>query len=223
MVNNVNVKKNIIQCKKYICNKNLEKTIFLFRHGQTDYNKNRLLQFREDIPLNEKGIEQAEQNAELLKDTGIECIYSSPLKRAYITGQKLADKLNVKNEIVDNLIEIDGGKCNGVSRETAKNLFGSENYELFFHTKNDGLNLSLPGSTESKNEIRDRILKTIKDICENTKYSVIGISSHNCILRELLRCLNFEDDSSLDNCEVVKAKYKNGKIIILKRIKNDVK
>ncbi|MCR5670602.1 MAG: histidine phosphatase family protein [Butyrivibrio sp.] len=60
--------------------------IYLTRHGQTDYNKHRMMQGRSDIPLNEVGIGQAKSRRELLGDIHFDAVYSSPLKRAVKTA-----------------------------------------------------------------------------------------------------------------------------------------
>lgn len=41
-------------------------TLIIFRHGQTDYNASRRFQGQSDVPLNEKGVAQARQAAEIV-------------------------------------------------------------------------------------------------------------------------------------------------------------
>ena len=60
--------------------------ILFTRHGTTDWNEKMLIQGRTEIPLNEKGREDAKKLAEKLKDTKIDLIYSSPLGRAVETA-----------------------------------------------------------------------------------------------------------------------------------------
>ena len=196
------------------------KKIYLFRHGETDWNKANRIQCSVDTELNEKGIQQAKQNAEFLKNFGIEHIYSSPLKRAYITGKTLADKIGVNIEIVDNLAEAKGGKYEGMEKSKIKEEFGEENYEKFFHSRGN-LELSFPDG-ETKGEIRNRIFNAVNNICKTTKYNTIAIASHGFILREFLRALNFDDDSGLKNCEVIEAEFENNELKVIKRIKCEI-
>lgn len=65
--------------------------LFLMRHGETDWNRQHLLQGNQDIPLNEAGIRLAVQTAEGMHRAGLtfDCIYSSPLQRARHTAQLL--------------------------------------------------------------------------------------------------------------------------------------
>ena len=67
--------------------------IFLFCYGQIDYNVRDLIQGMIDIELNKVGLKQPEINTSFLKDFGILHIYTSPLKRAYLTGKIFADKI----------------------------------------------------------------------------------------------------------------------------------
>ena len=57
-------------------------TVYLVRHGETDYNRQGIVQGQIDTPLNEAGIEQARLAADALEDTPFEVAYSSDLQRA---------------------------------------------------------------------------------------------------------------------------------------------
>lgn len=56
--------------------------LYAVRHGETTWNKEHLIQGHTDIPLDEKGIEQARETALALKDIRFDLIFVSPLKRA---------------------------------------------------------------------------------------------------------------------------------------------
>ena len=87
--------------------------IYFIRHGETDYNKQGIAQGQLDIPLNEKGIMQAEQTRELLKDYDIDVIYSSPLTRAYKTAQIINEYHNKQIIIDKRIIEYNMGTKQG--------------------------------------------------------------------------------------------------------------
>lgn len=66
-------------------------TLYLVRHGETDYNRRRIMQGRRiDAPLNETGRAQAEALAERFADAPLDAIYSSTLKRADATADAIA-------------------------------------------------------------------------------------------------------------------------------------
>lgn len=60
--------------------------LLLMRHGQTDYNKQRLMTGQRDVPLTKDGEEQARTIGRLVKDIHIDSAFSSPLKRAFNTA-----------------------------------------------------------------------------------------------------------------------------------------
>lgn len=61
--------------------------IWIMRHGETDYNKSHLMQGQIDIPLNEKGRNQAEEKRKEYADISFDAIYTSPLERAVETAK----------------------------------------------------------------------------------------------------------------------------------------
>lgn len=195
------------------------KKIYLFRHGETDWNREGRIQCSMDIELNATGLQQAKQNAEFLKDKGIQHIYSSPLKRAYKTGKILADLIDVDIEIYDDLREMNGGRYEGMLKSDYKKDFGEDNYEIFHHSRDGGMDLSLPEG-ETKREIRNRIVNAVDKIAKMTPYGTIGIASHGFVLKEFLRGLDFEDDLLLDNCETIEAEFDGKNLKVVKRIKN---
>ncbi|MGG3280033.1 histidine phosphatase family protein [Paenibacillus solani] len=61
--------------------------IYVVRHGQTDLNKEKRLQGRQGMPLNEEGIKQAEILREELKEVKFDYVFSSPQERAIQTAE----------------------------------------------------------------------------------------------------------------------------------------
>ena len=68
--------------------------ILLVRHGETDYNKNKLIQGHSDIELNETGRDQARNAGQKLTEYDIDFAFSSPLKRAVETARLMLDNSN---------------------------------------------------------------------------------------------------------------------------------
>ena len=66
--------------------------IIFVRHGQSEGNLVRSFLGHTDLPLTELGHKQAEATAEYLKDTDIDIIYASDLKRAWQTAEHIAEK-----------------------------------------------------------------------------------------------------------------------------------
>ncbi len=91
--------------------------IYLVRHGQTEFNKERRIQGRFDSPLTELGVRQAKAVAGLLKDLIREPdgwrIVASPLGRAHATAEIVGKRLGLPVELDDRLREISWGAFDG--------------------------------------------------------------------------------------------------------------
>ncbi|MGM0842761.1 MAG: histidine phosphatase family protein [Bacillota bacterium] len=72
--------------------------IYVIRHGQTDLNKERKMQGRMGLPLNEYGIEQAKMLKKRLQNIDFHLVYSSPQERAVQTAEIVSGKHTVLDE-----------------------------------------------------------------------------------------------------------------------------
>lgn len=98
------------------------KRIILVRHGETDWNRENRIQGGVDIPLNERGKEQARDIAARLSHTVIGYIYSSRLSRALETAVEIAKfhKLEVLTD--SRLDELRQGKWEGMKVSEVRRL-----------------------------------------------------------------------------------------------------
>jgi probable phosphoglycerate mutase len=80
------------------------------RHGETAWNVDTRLQGQLDIPLNDRGREQARRMAQALRDDVPHVIYSSDLSRAFETARAAADALGLPVSLDEGLRE----RCFGI-------------------------------------------------------------------------------------------------------------
>jgi len=92
-------------------------TVYLIRHGVTDWNRAGRLQGLEDIPLNAEGLRDAAECARILKPLPVDFVASSPLLRAKMTAEILARALGVPLGVDERLIERDFGRLSGLFPE----------------------------------------------------------------------------------------------------------
>src|SRR5262252_4823093 len=88
-------------------------TILLVRHGETDGNAARILQ-RPDVPLNARGLHQAEQLAQRLSDHGFVHILCSDLLRARMTAAPISARCGLAVEESPLLQERNFGDVRGM-------------------------------------------------------------------------------------------------------------
>ncbi len=152
--------------------------IYLLRHGQTAWNAdgNRYCG-RTDLPLTEKGIQQAEAVREQLKQYTFDGVYASPLQRAHVTAQIVSNRKDVV--VDDRIIEADFGNWEGKSREQ----FVAENETLWNSWAAD------PGATragetgETATEIVERTDDFFKSLQSKHKNGNLLVVAHNGVNR----------------------------------------
>jgi probable phosphoglycerate mutase len=92
----------------------LPPTAFWFlRHGETDWNAQGLSQGNVDIPLNPTGLAQARTAAGQLRGRGITSIIASPLSRARVTAEIVAEALELPVTFDPDLHEVSFGVQEG--------------------------------------------------------------------------------------------------------------
>ena len=89
--------------------------LWIVRHGETDWNRERRFQGHADQPLNETGRAQARALAESVAGDGISAVYTSDLARARETAEIVASRLGVEAVPLPGLREIDVGEWQGLT------------------------------------------------------------------------------------------------------------
>ena len=85
------------------------------RHGETDWNKKKLVQGRKDIPLNEYGRHLARETSYGMRQYQIDLAYTSPLRRAKETAEILLEGRNIPLYEDQRIQEISFGSYEGMS------------------------------------------------------------------------------------------------------------
>jgi broad specificity phosphatase PhoE len=92
--------------------------VFQVEHGDTKYDEKGCAQGLLDDGLTEKGKQQARTAARALKGKGIDCIYTSPMKRARETATIIAQKIGALVIVRPNLEPLDIGALAGKKIDT---------------------------------------------------------------------------------------------------------
>ncbi|OIP24783.1 hypothetical protein AUK11_02405 [bacterium CG2_30_37_16] len=117
----------------------MSKTIYLARHGETEYNRLQKITGQLDIPLNDVGLEQAMMLSLSLKDIYFDVIYSSSLKRCRQTVTEVKKFHKGVPIVFDSRLKecnagvMEGEPCSVMADYTEK--FTPRGGESFYHLK----------------------------------------------------------------------------------------
>jgi len=184
--------------------------IIIIRHGETDFNKERIVQGQLDTFLNKNGIEQARKAAEKLKREDINYIYTSDLKRAHQTALIIGEVLHAQVIPTPLLRERYFGKLEGLHRDEVKKIFWR-----FFNEVETSVRFGWFDKEfliETDEEIQTRFKKLFQSL-DKSGTKTVAIVTHGGLIRCLLKALGF------DKKEVSVMNIHNAKIIILEKRK----
>ena len=97
--------------------------LLLVRHGETAFNRAGRVQGWIDEPLNESGLQQAGLIAQRLRRETVHAIYSSDLRRAYLTAETIGRALNLPISADARLREHRLGELEGLNGEEMRARF----------------------------------------------------------------------------------------------------
>lgn len=196
--------------------------IYMIRHGETQWNKERRLQGRADIPLNEYGIHLAQITALALQSIPFNKIYTSPLIRAKDTAKILAHKRPMEIIVDNRLVEMAFGEGEGEKIETICAHPESPLYQ-FIYSPADYVP---PTGAESFSQLYARCKNFLEEVIlplENT-CSHLMIVGHGALIRGLIHCINQRPTKDFwlkthKNCCVTTASCIEGKLTLKEEAK----
>lgn len=152
------------------------KKVALVRHGETDWNKNELIQGQSDIPLNQTGLLQAKRVADwLIKNGTWDYLYASSLSRARMTAVTIGGYLNLNPIICDTLAERKFGALEGLTPVEREQLYPKRLED----------ESTVPG-LELRQDFQERVLKTFEAVMNEAAGPNIIIVSHGGWINQLL-------------------------------------
>jgi broad specificity phosphatase PhoE len=155
------------------------RAIFLVRHGETTWNRQKRVMGRREIPLNRVGIAQAKRIALLIREIGVEAVYTSPLTRAMETARILASSESLPVRIDVGLTELAFGRWEG---RLFKDIRKDNAYQRFVARP---LESAVPGG-ETIVDVQNRGMKAIHKALEEFPRARLLFVSHGDVIRAVL-------------------------------------
>lgn len=170
-------------------------TLYVARHGETDWNKSNRVLGRTDAQLNETGLVQASQLVQTLHAVRLRAVFASPLIRAAEIGRMVAEDHGLVCQTDERLIEMDFGRMEGFQRDDPEYL--AEKRKLFAR---------YPGG-ESYFQAAARVYSFLDDLKRTGGDGNILVVTHNGICRvSATYFLDMTEEKfmsySMKNCEV---------------------
>lgn len=164
--------------------KNQTKTLYIIRHGETDPNKNQIIQGSGlDAPLNDKGRRQANDFFQAYRHIPFDAIYTSALIRTSQSVARFVD-MGIPHFPLTDLNEISWGVKDGTKIDPEEQVV----YNKLIRDWAGGLLDRSFAKGESPNQVARRLNKVIQFLLENEKHQTVLVSTHGRSMRILL-CL----------------------------------
>ena len=181
-----------------------KRNLILVRHGQSEWNAKNLFTGWENPGLTEIGKAEAENAGNLINNLGIgfDCLFTSALIRAQLTGTIILKAINQNNiKIIENkaLNERFYGDLQGMNKDECKQKWGEE----LVQTWRRSYELGPPGG-ETLKETGERVLPYyLSEIHPMLMQDMnVIVAAHGNSLRSLIKYLDKVSDEDIVKLEI---------------------
>lgn len=178
-------------------------TIYLFRHGQTDYNEQKKFTGWQDSKITDNGRQSAQTLSDLLRYKHIDIAYHTRLSRSIDTLEiVIKDHPECTKRIVDDrMIERSYGDLAGMYHQEIIDGLGVGQYEEWHRGFYDQ-----PPGGESFADVENRVMEFIADIKKQYSHQSLGIaiSAHGNSIRLFRKIM---ENTTIEECVSWKIPY----------------
>lgn len=161
-------------------------SLYLVRHGETDWNFQRRIQGSTDIPLNDTGRRQATAAGKLLARRDWDLVVASPLSRAFETASIIADEVGLPvPTTLAAIVERHYGDAEGMTDADLAVSFPED--------------APVPGR-EAREAVAARVIPALLELAEQRPGESIIVVSHGGVIRSVLNAIEpFAKHGSIRN------------------------
>ncbi|MFC1627311.1 histidine phosphatase family protein [Patescibacteria group bacterium] len=182
-------------------------TIYLVRHGETDWNKKGILQGHKNPKLNPTGIQQAQKVAKRLKNIKFDAAYSSDLSRAKQTAEIIVLEHELAVVTRKAIREQSMGKYEGVKRSIFRKELKDLLEKIQAMSDEERFKFKRPHGIESHEKVVERFIRFLREIAVAHPNKTILVVSHGGLMKFFLRHLGFADYKKLDHAPIGNLSY----------------
>ena len=156
----------------------MKNRLLLIRHGETKWNEERRFQGNTDVPLNEKGIQQAKALRERLAKFKFDACYTSDLSRAKDTAALIAEPHSLPLQECAALREVNFGAWEGLTGAQI-----NEDYEDSLKKWRRNPRFVRPPGGETLEELTQRTMEAVQKIVHEYPEGQALLISHGGTIR----------------------------------------
>lgn len=172
-------------------------TLYLVRHGETEWNVKRIIQGHLDSPLTEKGVKQVEDTAQELKHISFDAIFSSDLPRAFRTAEIIKLERELVVQTSELLRERNHGKYEGVNVDKYREILKDKLEEANKLSEEKRRSFKISAEIESDEELTTRFITKLREIALAFSNKTVLVVSHGVSLRTFLVKIGYAKNSQL--------------------------
>lgn len=148
--------------------------VYFVRHGETDWNADGRIQGMTDVALNATGLAQAQVIADrLAEERDFVALYTSPLRRAFATGEIIGRRLGLTPVADGRLVERDMGLVEGMTGDEVQQRFP----EIHQAWKLGNKRVPFPGE-EKREDFQRRLSSFLDDVQSTHSDHKVGVVTH---------------------------------------------
>jgi len=185
----------------------MKSTLYLARHGQTEWNLIDRFQGQLDSPLTELGKKQALQSREKLLKKNIHIVYSSPLSRALDTAKIISQEWPVELHTCNDLMGMRLNQWQGKTLVEIQKMYPEEFVNFFSYPDK----FNLPGA-ENYFDLQERVINSIHNILQKYTSHNILVVTHGIVIKALISHVKTNTVAGIAGIELLE----NGSYICLK-------
>jgi broad specificity phosphatase PhoE len=173
--------------------------LLLVRHAEVERHYQKIFGGKIDMNLSLRGHQQAGILAKFLQARKLDAIYSSPMKRVQQTIAPYLGNGVPKQNILQDLREVDFGGWTGMNWEQV-----AEKFNLLTHDWLDHIEQGIVPNGESGEQFRERVEPCVRQIIEKHPGQTVGVFCHGGVIRMVLSILL---DMPLPNTNIFEIEY----------------
>jgi broad specificity phosphatase PhoE len=164
-------------------------TLYIARHGETEWNLKQLTQGHGDSPLTDKGKEQARALGERLKEVAFDAIFSSDLSRAKHT----AEIAKLERELAVQTSELLRERSFGAYEGQAIGTYSGKLLAMISEAENEAQRLAakLGEGDESEEEVVTRFIRQLREISVAYPGKNVLVVAHGGSIRMFLTHIGY--------------------------------